>query len=233
MPRFDPPIDHSYGQCVDGLLAIAKGRVALASPLTPSSELLLQMFRAMLSRGISEEELRSIADSPITGSDQQAKDALESWVDSLDIATARVLCVSTDSNNADLWTRYGGNHTGAVFEFKHVPEKDTPLLAAVQVQYAEELPALGSGHEFLLYGGTAEVKARTCQAIFFTKREGWRCQNEWRALNWRPNEKAQYGDYRFFPEELASVQFGDAALPSFKNELSDVLSIRYPHCAIR
>jgi hypothetical protein len=232
MPRFDPPIDQSYGACADALIAFATNRAHPARQLTPASQFLLQLFRLLLERGTSEEELRKIAREPIVGSDQQAKQALEAWVQSLNIETARILCVSTDSDNPDLWVRYAANYAGAVLEFRHLTERDTPLLAAVRVDYADDLPVLAAGHDFLLYGGTQELRVRTLQAIFFTKRAEWSCQHEWRALTWRPHESTKCGDYRFFPDELVSVRCGAGAAPSFRQELSSIVATLYPGCEI-
>jgi hypothetical protein len=232
MPRFDPSIDNSYAACVDVLLGIATGRQSPSRALTPASQRLVELFQTMLRSGATEHELRSIADEPIAGADMQASEALTAWVDSLGIGCARVLCVSVDSDNEDLWTRYAANHSGAVLELRHIPEKSTPLLAAQKVRYAAEPPIIGAGPDFLLYGASRELNVRSLEAIFFTKKAEWSCQNEWRALTWRHDERSEFGDYRFFPEELAAIRFGRATTADFREALSTLVRRKYPQCVI-
>jgi hypothetical protein len=215
------------------LLSIAAMHSPLPKqPLSPAAGRLLQLLRQALQAGALASELRLIAQSPIKGADNEAAAALEAWVNGLRIEQARILCVSEDSDNEDLWMRYGATHTGVVFTLRHIPEASTPLLAAVKVDYSQQPPVIGSGVDFLLHGETRGLTERTYQALFFTKREQWSCQHEWRALTWRHNESTLYGDYRFHPEELASLTFGRAATPELRRTVSAIVSQRYPHCTV-
>jgi len=231
MPRFDPPIGASYQSFVGSLIEAATGHgTVLKQHLSPSAALLFGLIKSRLQDGVSPAELRNIGNPPLANADQHAKDALDKWVTGLGIDTARVLCVTTDPDNSELWDRYAASHSGAVLGFRHIPAVSTPLLAARQITYSALEPIVGSGLEFLLYGSTPELRRRTFEAIFMTKKASWSNQQEWRALTWRPNDDSLFGDYSFYPDELASVTCGRNASSDFRAAMQDIIHARFTNC---
>jgi hypothetical protein len=231
MPRFDPPIEASYQSFVDSLIEVATGDgTPLKLHLSPSASLLFGLIKSRLQEGVSSAELRNIGSPPLANADQHAKDALDQWITDLDIGTARVLCVTPDPDNSELWDRYAVSHSGAVLGFRHLPALSTPLLAARQVSYSALEPIVGSGLDFLLYGDTPELRRQAFDAIFMTKRAFWSNQQEWRTLTWRPNEAGLFGDYSFYPDELASVTCGRNASDDFRVAMQDLVHAHFPNC---
>jgi hypothetical protein len=186
-----------------------------------------------MQNGATEPEIRREWYPVPTWPDGHVARGLDQWVTSLGVETARLLCVSSDDDNDDLWRRYAENHSGVVLGFRHVEEYSTPLLAARQVSYADAAPVVASGCDFLLYGDTAKLRRKAFDAIFMTKSSAWSCQCEWRALTWRPNETGLFGDYRFYEEELASVTCGRTASAEFCRAITTLVSGRFPDCTLK
>jgi hypothetical protein len=191
---------------------------------------LYRLFAKGLDDGVAESALRTASHPAPVSPDGQIVAALDAWVRSLSLEKARVLCVSVDRDNDDLWRRYAADHSGLVLSLRHIEERSTPLLAAKQVSYSENPPVVGSGIDFLLYGNTPELRRRTLDAIFITKASKWAGQREWRALAWRPEEEALFGDYLFYPEELSAIAFGRNADPPFRYAIQSLVHVRFPHC---
>src|SRR5690606_36356197 len=109
----------------------------------------------------------------------------------------------------------------------------TPLLAAKPVKYSEHAPVVGSGVDFLLYAGTKALREATIDAICFTKKHHWSYQQEWRTVTWRDIEgDAQYGDYKFYPDELESVTVGSAASQETMQSVARLIESRYRRCRL-
>lgn len=46
-------------------------------------------------------------------------------------------------------------------------------------------------------------------------------------MTWRPDEDKQFGDYKFYPEELESVTFGARMTEDARNVIKELVAERY------
>lgn len=234
LPRFEPSISDVAKTFPETIVKAALGEFPIReSELTPSSRQLLTMTRLLIRHGIRPDDLiKELGEIP-EASDSRIEAALREVFNDRFLSTARVLCVTAIHDNDALWTSYADNFKGCVLGFRHIPELDTPLLAAKAVAYSEHPPVVGSGTDFLLYAGTRQLKAATIDAICFTKKHHWSYQQEWRAMTWRDNEgDAQYGDYTFYSDELESVTVGSAASLGTLQAVTHLVSLHYPNCRL-
>ena len=82
--------------------------------------------------------------------------------------------------------------------------------------------------DFLLYGDTQELRRKTIEAIYYTKQVNWAYENEWRVITWRYNEiDKNFGDYKFYREELESITFGPRANKNDKDSITNMLHTKY------
>jgi hypothetical protein len=234
MPRFEPSLDESLAKFPQVLLQVALGEVAVREvELSRGSKLLLEMVRMLLKSDMGREELINELSREVSGADDRMSSALRATFEFFDLNTARVFCLTTEYENDVMWAHYAEQHTGVVLGFQHLPQLDTPFLAARPVSYSVAPPVVGSGEEFLLYGDTAELRKKTLDAVCFTKSSRWQYENEWRVVTWRPEEAGKnYGDYKFYPDELESICFGPRFDLSRQEEFASLLSSCYPRCTL-
>ena len=234
MPRFEPSIADAARTYPEFLVRAACGEVQLHEQnLIPAAHWLLEMVRRLISHGMRPQDLISeLGDIP-DASDEKIEEKLREFFNDQFISTARVICVAIEYDNDALWVRYADHFKGCVLGFKHIPSLSTPFLAAQRVTYSERLPAVGSGMDFLLYGGTDDLKRATLDAVCFTKKHHWSYQQEWRAVTWRPEEgEVKFGDYKFYPEELESVTLGTDASAETEASITALLRSTYPRCTL-
>ncbi len=233
LPRFEPTISEASKLFSEILVKAAQGKYPIReADLTPSSRLLLAMTRLLVESGMDSADLAAQL-GETAGSDEKMEAALSAFFNERFISTARVLCVAPTFDNEKLWISYADQFKGCVLGFRHIPELDTPLLAARSVVYSEPPPTIGSGLDFLLYAGTQELRSATINAMCFTKKHHWSYQQEWRAICWRDNEgDALYGDYKFYPDELESVTVGSAASQDTLRSVVQLLRSGYSSCRL-
>ncbi|MGN7724699.1 DUF2971 domain-containing protein [Luteimonas sp. 22616] len=234
MPRFEPSISDVAKTFPEIMVKAALGEFPIRDyELTPSSRLLLDMTRLLISTGMSPSALITELGEIPEASDSRIESALREFFNDRFISTARVLCVAPIFDNDALWASYADNFKGCVLGFRHIPGLDTPLLAAKPVKYSEHAPVVGSGVDFLLYAGTRALKEATIDAICFTKKHHWSYQQEWRTVMWREFDgDKQYGDYKFYPEELESVTVGSAATQETLQSVAKLIESRYRKCSL-
>jgi len=204
MPRFDPPLTDGIRIATDNLIDAAFDAFTLEEErLTPSSMLLLWLFRALRAKGKTREAIKSEAVGAEPNVDAMFTDRVRAVFERFDLTAARVLCLTANSLNEVMWAHYADSHRGCVLGFTHLVELDAPLLEAQPVTYADVVPSVGSAVEYMLYDEIDGMRRRTLDAVCFTKKSLWSYEQEWRALTWRSFEApAQFGDYRFYPTEL-------------------------------
>jgi hypothetical protein len=234
MPRFEPSISDVAKTFPETIVKAALGEFPIREQeLTPSSRLLLTMTKLLIGHGVSPADLITELGEIPEASDARIEAALREFFNDRFISTARVLCLAPIYDNDALWASYADSFKGCALGFRHIPELDTPLLAAKAVAYSEHPPVVGSGTDFLLYAGTRQLKVATIDAICFTKKHHWSYQQEWRAITWRDNEgDVQYGDYKFYPEELESVTVGSAASLETLQAVARLINLHYPNCRL-
>ena len=234
MPRFEPSIVDALKILPEVLISSARGERKLDEALlTPSANLLLGLVKILVSNGTSLAEIVSALSGQQASADGHVASELRNFFDSEFIATARVLCVTTNHSNEAMWANYTENHKGCVLGFRHIATLSTPLLAAKKVVYSKQLPVVGSGIDFLLYGNTKELRESTIDAVCFTKKSAWLYEQEWRAVTWRPEEgESQFGDYKFYPDELESVTLGIKASAQTEATVMQLLKRMYQNCKL-
>lgn len=233
MPRLDPTIRRATQELPSILIGAAFGDLQLEEDrMQPVSKALLGMLRHARASGAEREQLLKDLHHDVPSADQQLEDALRSVFDKFGLETARVLCMTTSFDNETMWANYAGGHSGCVLGFRHLPEHDTPLMAARRIEYLDHQPVVGSGRDFVLYGDTAELRRNTLNAICYTKKLSWAYENEWRAMAWRPAEVGkQSGDYLFHDGELESVTIGPRISTDDEERINALLS-RYARCSL-
>jgi hypothetical protein len=231
MPRFEPTIAEASKEFPDTLLKVATGKIKFdESTLSPSAKLLLQCVKALLEQKTSETKIISALTSRNEDPDTHVTSGLRNFFGKKFLSTARVICLTTNHSNDAMWANYAEGHKGCVLEFKHIPEFSTPFLEAKKVRYSESPPVVGTGLDFLLYGDTRLLRESTINAVCYTKKSDWAYEKEWRAITWRPEEDAQFGDYKFYPDELESVTLGSRTLPDAESVIKKLLQETYPRC---
>lgn len=230
MPCFDPTVAYAHKLLPEVIAgAVFDGAMLNETRLSPRMKVLLHLVKGLAATGLKRKDLLEVLASEVPDTDDRIEAGLREHFEALDLSKARVLCVTTEYNSDAMWGNYAEAHAGFVLGFKHIEKRSTPLLEAQPVAYSEERPVVGSGLDFLLYGDTSELRARTHRAVCYTKKRAWSYEQEWRALTWRPNEHdKQHGDYLFYPEELESVTLGARASESTEAKVREVLSAKYP-----
>ena len=233
MPRFDPTLADAYRALPEVIAgAVFDGAILDEARLGPPMKLLLHMVKGLAVRGLERDAMLALLASESPDADNGIEAGLRAHFEALDLAKARVLCVTTEPNNVVMWGNYAEAHAGCVLGFRHIATLSTPLLEARPVAYAEDSAIVGSGVDFLLYGNTEELRTKTLDAVCFTKKLAWSSEREWRAMTWRPKEQEQYGDYQFYSEELESVTLGARASQSTEANVRALVASRYPSTAL-
>ncbi len=234
MPRFEPSLDESISMFPKIIAEIATGNKQVdENKLNYTAKILLGMVRRLINSGMDPAAVITELTNQSHGADEKMHKTLQATFESFRVNTARVFCLTTEPDNDVMWAHYAGNHTGIVLGFRHRPNLDTPFMAAQPVTYSRQAPVVGSGIDFLLYGNTPELRKKTLNAVCYAKSYRWEYEKEWRAITWRPGEQEkEYGDYKFFPEELESVCFGAKFDDNRLKEVKDIILSRYSVCSL-
>jgi len=179
-----------------------------------------------IARNLSREEMESTLRASVPALVDTAQQVLsrknEEWEAHLD--TWRVFCVTEDDNNLLMWSHYASSHSGAMVEFRCIPELDNALLAAQPAIYSADLPCSGGIDTILLEPHSVARTEETYRKLILTKSAHWSYEREWRAV--LPDEE-QNADGRMFvnlrPEELGRIVFG-CRMPSEKREELAILA---------
>jgi len=139
----------------------------------------------------------------------------------------RILCVCEDYRNQLLWTKYADHHQGIALELEAKRELDSALLAAVEVEYTEDPPALATEEEWIAACiGLAPLPtgSEVWRRQVFTKSKDWEHENEWRVITKkRSDETLAYANCEFLPSELTAVYFGCNISDQDKAEMCSLL----------
>jgi len=232
MPRFSPSLTEGGGAFVQILVNAATGAASFEeNRLSDTTRLTLNLMRRLVASGIGPEELLSQLGEIATHPDDRFEAAMQGFVQSMTLQATRILCVTTDGANDEMWNTYADQRRGVVLKLRHIPEESTPLLAAKQIAYSADRPTIGSGLEFLLFGDTPDLRRRGLNSIVYTKRIEWSYQREWRAVTWRTDEgESLFGDYPFLDAELVAVTAGRQAPEAWVSNVHAFVKARYPEC---
>ncbi|MHB1142756.1 MAG: DUF2971 domain-containing protein [Sulfuricaulis sp.] len=234
MPRFEPSLDQSLASFPRALVEIALGERQIDNTkLSHLSRVTLAMVHALLESGMERQRVIEELTQESKGADSKMDTVLRTAFENFGLNTARVCCLTTEFDNDVMWAHYSENHKGVVLGFRHLPDLDTPFLAAQPVRYLQEPSVIGSGLDFLLYGDSPELRIRALKSVCLTKSTKWQYENEWRVFTWRPEEVGRnYGDYKFYPDELESVCFGARIEPEREEEIRSLVHNKYARCSL-
>lgn len=231
MPCFSPTIEEAYIKFIHVLVEHVYGSYEIDEDKLPAlSKLIIDILKYSKRCGILKDNIVNELTKTdfIPRPDEKVTEELRKFINSF-ICEARILCVTTEYDNESMWSHYTDNFCGCVLGFRHIQEKDTPLLAATKVIYSLEKPVVGSGLDFLLYGDTPELRKNTLEAIIFTKKTSWSYEKEWRVVTWTHHQNNnKYEDLSFFPEELESVTLGTACTKENERIIKTFL-FEYPY----
>lgn len=153
------------------------------------------------------------------------------WADYL--KHLRILCVTESNTNLLMWAHYADNHAGAAIRFRCIPEKDSPLLAAVPVKYTESAPYIGSLDEWIrhLTGQQKIDYDKHFLKLVTTKSPHWEYEQEWRLINFAPKSESEnfYLRDRFWPGEIEAIYFGCRSTPSDIDEIRNSMHVDLGH----
>jgi hypothetical protein len=195
IPRFSPTIADAHRLLPQVIMDSITGvRTLDEDRLSASMMVYLRLMRTLTGSGMSQEFLIKHMRHEREDADMHMESVIREFVESLNIDQSRVLCLTPRFDNEVMWGTYADSHAGCALGFRHIPHRSTPLQEARKVNYSEKPPIAGSGLDFMLYGNTTELRARTMESIFFSKKSHWSYEEEWRVLTWRPGEIGQtYG----------------------------------------
>lgn len=234
MPVFAPTIEGDWNRYLQEMVELAYGESSRnIEQLSARTRRFLDQLMIIKKTTSSKKELLEIVQCECPTDQESMSVNLRAFTSMNRIESARVFCLTEDSANDAMWAHYSENHTGCVFGFKHLPDLDTPFMAARPVIYTDGMPVIGTGLDFLLYGQTEKLRADTFEAIFLSKDQRWSYEKEWRVLTWRYDEtESEYGDYEFSGKELDSVTFGFRMAEETRRQLLDLLRQRSPDCSV-
>lgn len=144
------------------------------------------------------------------------------------LSRLRIFCVTEDNANLLMWSHYADHHTGAVIRLKCVRERDSVLLAALPVKYADQAPYIGTQDEWIRHlTGQKEIDYDShFRKLVTSKSTQWAYEREWRVINFKgPGDDGCRWRDTFWPEEIEAIYFGCRADDS---EMSGILKGMHP-----
>lgn len=234
IPIISPSIEDSFSDFIKTIVGYAYSEETIdITKITPQGNFIISFCKLAKEKGSSKSELikelsSAIPYNPSPKFEDEIRKHVETWGNEF----ARVFCVTTDPKNEVMWAHYAENNSGCVLGFRHLPNLDTPLLAAKPIEYTSGYVAICSGLDFLLYGDNKDIRRKTFDAICFSKDIKWSYENEWRVVSWKHNETGkQSGDYKFYQDELESVTFGVKTPDSLKKKVTTIINAKYRNCS--
>lgn len=154
------------------------------------------------------------------------------WEDNLPLM--RVFCISEDKENLLMWSHYAKDHTGVVFEFLSLPERDNLISIAQQVQYVKTPPPFFSEQEWLDDFLTIQQFNHDDlhKKYVLQKSDVWKYEKEWRI--WYPFSKTE-GLTEYMPindYELPTMYIGCKATPLFQKNIVTIARANFPNIKI-
>jgi hypothetical protein len=201
----------------------------------------IQRWRIM-SEHISPEKLRKELRDAIHSILPELYKTLEKGNEDLQTlaSVARIFCVVEKHDNLLMWAHYAKDHTGAVINFKLIPEKDTGLCAAFPITYINDenkLPTIDSIERWvksLIGQEPVDYKKEVFEKYCFKKSNHWQYEEEWRVLGIKrnPEEKALYELRSFLPEEFDTIYLGCKMENSDRDEILRCLTGSLSHVQV-
>jgi hypothetical protein len=157
----------------------------------------------------------------------------QEWLDK--VPRMRMLCVTEEHDNLLMWAHYAKNHTGAVLEFRVMPEEDNALCAAQPVIYHPEVPSPFSEEHLLnaIVGAAKLTLDELCQHYARAKSDIWSYEKEWRLYDLAPTaDPPLYEDSGLRRNEVAAVYLGCRIADADKASIIDIVRQRHQNAAV-
>jgi hypothetical protein len=207
------------------------GTVVDFSIYSPWTQYLIALLQRLKVQGISSTSALSSIENIIPQSEKNMEDIFRQSTELNNDGSLRCFCLSENDMNTLMWAHYGDSYKGCMLGFQHIDELSTPFAAAEKVRYSDQAPVIGSAVDFYLYGPTKEQNKKTRLAIYHTKSEDWKYEKEWRVIyKVKDVDNKPYSDFKFYPQELASITFGLKMDSKNKNIILALIALNYPHC---
>lgn len=227
MPRFSPSLEEDWEPYLLKLTGFTyNDDLPNTKVLSQQTLNLLYLLRLIKSGVKSEKEMlnKIIMNDP--SNSNVMEDILRVFTKSIKNECARVFCLTSSPTNDVMWAHYANNHSGCVLGFRQ--HLGSPFSEARPVKYSDGIPVVGTGLDFLLYGHDQELRQKTIEAIYYTKQIKWAYEEEWRVITWRYDEEGKnFGDYKFYAEELESITFGPRVNHREKNYIINIMRTKY------
>ena len=158
---------------------------------------------------------------------------IERWKEFL--PKLRVFSVSEDGDNLLMWSHYSKDHTGVVFKFNVLPDRDNALCVAQKVNYQPSPPVFFTESEWV--ESMLGLKPLDTEGLYwryaYIKSDKWAYEKEWRVWDLLPDRMEElYSDYPLIPEEIAAVYLGCRIPESDKKEIVSLISEKYPRATL-
>lgn len=144
------------------------------------------------------------------------------------MADTSVFCLSETHDNLPMWSHYAQNHTGAVIEFRVLPEVDSPTLVAKPVRYSKEMPRLN----FADLADFEKLCHEIVEIITLTKSDVWAYEKEWRIVSGLRDNIKSYEILPCHPEEIGEVYIGCKMTDADKAEVIEITHSKYEHAKV-
>lgn len=227
MPRFSPSLEEDWEPYLLKLTGFAYNEnLPNTKMLSQQTLILLSLLRLIKSSVKSEKEMLNKIIMEFPSNNNVMEDLLRVFTKSIKNEFAKVFCLTSSPTNDVMWAHYANNHSGCVLGFRQ--HLNSPFSEARPVKYSDGIPIVGTGLDFLLYGDGQELRQKTIEAIYYTKQIRWAYEEEWRAITWRNDEEGKnFGDYKFYAEELESITFGPRVNHREKNCIINIMRTKY------
>jgi hypothetical protein len=203
----------------------------------PWSRVILEMREKLPSHGFPRDSLRQ-ALLPLFGTmkDYFIKEHQRfqrEWLEK--VPRMRMLCVTEEHDNLLMWAHYAKDHTGAVLEFRVMPEEDNALCAAQPVIYHPEVPSPFSEEHLLdaIVGSAKLTMDELCRHYARAKSAVWSYEKEWRLYDLAPTaDPPFYEDSGLRRDEVAAIYLGCRMDESYRASIIDIVRQRHQNTAV-
>jgi Protein of unknown function (DUF2971) len=124
---------------------------------------------------------------------------------------AGLVCFSEVNDNILLWSHYAERHSGVCLEF-NVAQDDLLGKRTAKVNYTGEYPDLNffdvADERETVGQLTVNQERELAEALYLTKSEHWRYEEEWRSVEIAPKSQSFRGHHHISPRALSGVILG-------------------------
>jgi hypothetical protein len=123
----------------------------------------------------------------------------------------RIFSVSAIKDSVLMWSHYGEDHTGVVFELNVLPDIDNTLCVADPIIYVPKPPVFHTSEEWVneIIGIETVDQEKIYWEYARTKSDIWSYEQEWRVWDLLPEAGPElFSDYPLNYRELSRIYFG-------------------------